>query len=64
MTLAEVVLGRATGRRSERDITVFLNYTGMGYQFAATGALIYRRAVERGIGRNLDTDWFTSSAPS
>jgi hypothetical protein len=36
----------------------------MGYQFAATGALLYRRATEKGVGRVLDTDWFTSSAPS
>jgi alanine dehydrogenase len=63
-TLADIVLGRAGGRQHDRDITLFLNYTGMGYQFAATGALIYRRALERGVGRKLDTDWFTSAAPS
>jgi alanine dehydrogenase len=63
-TLADIVLGRARGRQHDRDITLFLNYTGMGYQFAATGALIYRRAMERGVGRKLDTDWFTSAAPS
>jgi ornithine cyclodeaminase/alanine dehydrogenase-like protein (mu-crystallin family) len=62
--LADIVLGHAGGRKRERDITLFLNYTGMGYQFAATGALIYRRAMERGVGRSLDTDWFTSAAPS
>jgi alanine dehydrogenase len=63
-TLADIVLGRVPGRRRDRDITLFLNYTGLGYQFAATGALIYRRALERGIGRKLDTDWFTSAVPS
>jgi alanine dehydrogenase len=63
-TLADIVLGRHGGRSRDRDITLFLNYTGMGYQFAATGALIYRRAMERGVGRKLDTDWFTSAAPS
>jgi alanine dehydrogenase len=63
-TLADVVLGRAGGRRHDRDITLFLNYTGLGYQFAATGALIYRRAIARGVGRVLDTDWFTSAVPS
>jgi ornithine cyclodeaminase/alanine dehydrogenase-like protein (mu-crystallin family) len=63
-TLADIVLGRSAGRRHDRDITLFLNYTGLGYQFAATGALIYRRAMERGIGRKLDTDWFTSAVPS
>jgi ornithine cyclodeaminase/alanine dehydrogenase-like protein (mu-crystallin family) len=63
-TLADIVLGRAGGRQHDRDITLFLNYTGLGYQFAATGALIYRRAMERGVGRALDTDWFTSAVPS
>jgi alanine dehydrogenase len=63
-TLADIVLGRAAGRKSERDVTLFLNYTGMGYQFAATGALLYRRAIARGVGRMLDTDWFTSAVPS
>jgi ornithine cyclodeaminase/alanine dehydrogenase-like protein (mu-crystallin family) len=63
-TLADIVLGRVAGRAHDRDITLFLNYTGLGYQFAATGALIYRRAVERGVGRRLDTEWFTSAVPS
>jgi alanine dehydrogenase len=63
-TLADIVLGRISARRHARDITLFLNYTGLGYQFAATGALIYRRARERGVGRVLDTDWFTSAVPS
>jgi ornithine cyclodeaminase/alanine dehydrogenase-like protein (mu-crystallin family) len=63
-TLGDIVLGRVAGRASARDVTLFLNYTGMGYQFAATGALIYRRAMERGVGRVLDTDWFTSALPS
>ena len=63
-TLGEIVLGRTAGRRNDREITLFLNYTGMGYQFAATGALLYKRAIEQKVGRKLDTDWFTSSAPS
>jgi ornithine cyclodeaminase/alanine dehydrogenase-like protein (mu-crystallin family) len=58
------VLGRADGRRDARDITLFLNYTGLGTQFAATDAVIYRRAIERCIGRKLDTDWFTCAVPS
>lgn len=62
--LAELVLGRAPGRRSDRDITMFLNYTGLGYQFAATGHVIYTKARERGLGREVDTDMFTSALPS
>jgi alanine dehydrogenase len=62
--LSDLLLGRAPGRRSERDVTVFLNYTGLGYQFAATGHVIYEKARERGLGRELDTDLFTSALPS
>jgi ornithine cyclodeaminase/alanine dehydrogenase-like protein (mu-crystallin family) len=62
--LSDLLLGRTPGRRSRDDITMFLNYIGLGYQFAATGYVIYREAVKRGIGRNLDTDWFTSTVPS
>jgi hypothetical protein len=32
---------------------------GTGYQFAACGAIAYRRAKERGLGHELPTDWFT-----
>ncbi|MBX9775838.1 MAG: hypothetical protein K2Y71_15780 [Xanthobacteraceae bacterium] len=62
--LADLVLKRTPGRRSSKDITLFLNYMGLGYQFAATGHVIWRRAQERGLGRRLDTDWFTSAVPS
>ena len=62
--LADLLLGRTAGRRSQSEVTLFLNYMGLGYQFAATGAVIWRRAQERGLGRKLDTDWFTSEVPS
>jgi ornithine cyclodeaminase/alanine dehydrogenase-like protein (mu-crystallin family) len=62
--LADLLLGRTPGRQAERDVTLFLNYMGLGYQFAATGHVIWRRAQERGLGRKLDTDWFTSEMPS
>jgi ornithine cyclodeaminase/alanine dehydrogenase-like protein (mu-crystallin family) len=62
--LSDLLFGRIPGRRSERDVTVFLNYAGLGYQFAATGYVIYREAQKRGLGRTLDTDWFTSATPS
>ena len=62
--LSDLLLGRRPGRKSERDITLFLNYTGLGYQFAATGHVIYTKARERGLGRELDTDLLTSAVPS
>jgi ornithine cyclodeaminase/alanine dehydrogenase-like protein (mu-crystallin family) len=62
--LADLLLGRTAGRRAKNEVTLFLNYMGLGYQFAATGHVIWRRAQERGLGRKLDTDWFTSEVPS
>jgi alanine dehydrogenase len=57
--LHDLVLGRVKGRSSPGEVTAFLNYVGLGYQFAALGALVYRNARARGIGRELPTDWFT-----
>jgi len=62
--LSDLLLGGAAGRRSDRDITLFLNYAGLGYQFAATGHVIYTKARELKLGRELDTDLFTSALPS
>jgi alanine dehydrogenase len=58
-TLPELIAGRAQGRRSEREVTCFINNLGLGYQFAAAGALLYRRAKESGSGHDLPTEWFT-----
>jgi len=47
------------GRTSRSQVTCFLNPLGLGYQFAAVGAIIHQRAKEKGVGQNLPTDWFT-----
>jgi alanine dehydrogenase len=58
-TLPELIIGRAEGRNSEHEVTCFLNNLGLGYQFAAAGSLLYRKAKECGAGRDLPTEWFT-----
>ena len=58
-TLADVIAGKAAARRSEQEVTCFLNNLGLGYQFAAAGAVVYRKAKAGGIGHELPTDWFT-----
>jgi len=58
-TLPELIVGRAEGRKSDAEVTCFLNNIGLGYQFAAAGALLYRKAKESGAGHDLPTDWFT-----
>lgn len=63
-SLDELIGGAARGRRSERDITCFLNYHGVGLQFAAIGALLHRKAMAAGAGRDLPTEWFTEDVHS
>jgi alanine dehydrogenase len=58
-TLPDLVVGRAEGRRSDAEVTCFINNLGLGYQFAAAGSLLYRKAKESGVGHDLPTDWFT-----
>jgi ornithine cyclodeaminase/alanine dehydrogenase-like protein (mu-crystallin family) len=58
-TLAELIAGKAKGRQSDTEITCFMNNLGLGYQFAAAGSVVYRKAKEQGLGHDLPTDWFT-----
>jgi len=58
-TLPQIIAGRVQGRTSDADVTCFINNIGLGYQFAAAGALVYRKAKERRLGYELPTDWFT-----
>ena len=50
--LATLVAGKAPGRTSDQDITLFKS-VGTGIQDIALAAVIYRRAVEAGLGREL-----------
>jgi alanine dehydrogenase len=58
-TLPDLIVGRVEGRKSDNEVTCFINNLGLGYQFAAAGSLLYRKARESGIGHELPTDWFT-----
>jgi ornithine cyclodeaminase/alanine dehydrogenase-like protein (mu-crystallin family) len=56
--LADILVGRATGRRGPDELTLFMNNFGVGIQFAALGASAYDRARERRLGQQLPDDWF------
>ena len=58
-TLADIVSGNAEGRTSDDQTTCFLNILGLGYQFAAVGSVLYKKAQEAGIGNEIPTDWLT-----
>jgi ornithine cyclodeaminase/alanine dehydrogenase len=48
-TLGDVILGKAPGRRSPEEITVF-DSTGLAIQDIAVARAVYERAKERGMG--------------
>ena len=60
-TLPQLIAGHTGGRDKEDDVTCFLNNLGLGYQFAAVGSVIYKRAKEQNVGIGLPTDWFTET---
>jgi ornithine cyclodeaminase/alanine dehydrogenase-like protein (mu-crystallin family) len=55
--LAEVVAGKAPGRRTATE-TIFHHNQSAGIQFAAVGRLVYERAKALGLGLPIPMDWF------
>ena len=47
-----------SGRSNDQQIIYYKSNTGVGIQFAATGALIYEECKQRGLGRELPSEWF------
>lgn len=54
--LGELVAGKVAVP-SGNKMTTFVNTVGMGLQFAAIGSLMYEKACEKGVGREIPTDW-------
>ncbi len=54
----DLVFGRTSGRRNDRDITYYHNMGNQGLQFASVAGLVYRKAVAKKLGRSLPTEWF------
>lgn len=55
-TLPQLIVGDTDRRGSNEEVTCFLNNLGLGFQFAAAGALVYAEAKKRGFGHDLPTD--------
>ncbi|HUV25153.1 MAG TPA: hypothetical protein VMW26_06970 [Methanomassiliicoccales archaeon] len=51
--LGEIVAGKKEGRTSEKEVTMF-DSTGIAVEDAVTADLVYREAVARGMGLELD----------
>jgi ornithine cyclodeaminase/alanine dehydrogenase-like protein (mu-crystallin family) len=50
--------GKVPGRTSPRQITFFINAGTQGLQFAACAGRVYQLAKEKGLGREIPTEWF------
>lgn len=58
--LGDILLGKKPGRTSEEEIIVF-DSTGTALQDVAAAAVVYEKALARGVGRRLD---FANPEPS
>ena len=56
--IVDLMAGKSRGRQSPDDITYFINSGTQGLQFAAVAGRVYQLAKERGLGREIPTDWF------
>jgi len=51
--LGELAAGRVEGRRSPREVTIFKSL-GLAVEDVLAAELVYRRAVEQGVGMELE----------
>jgi ornithine cyclodeaminase/alanine dehydrogenase-like protein (mu-crystallin family) len=57
-TLLDLETGRAPGRRSDDDVTVFVTTGTQGLQFASVAGHVLERAEKARLGRRLPAEWF------
>jgi ornithine cyclodeaminase len=55
--LGEVLAERADVRQSAGNIVYYKNNTGLGMQFAAAGAIIYKKLIEEGTAKIIPREW-------
>jgi alanine dehydrogenase len=56
--IAAVMAGDVPGRTSSDQVTFYRNVGNQGLQFSAVGQVVYRKAVEAGVGHRIPTEWF------
>lgn len=55
---ADLVSGKVPGRTSPDQITFYRNVGNQGLQFSSVGGRVYQLCKERGLGREIPTEWF------
>ncbi len=56
--LVDLMANPSIGRRRPEDTTFFVNMGTQGLQFASVAGKVARLAQEKGVGRQLPTEWF------
>jgi ornithine cyclodeaminase/alanine dehydrogenase-like protein (mu-crystallin family) len=59
--LPDLIAGKAAGRGSDTEVTIFSNNLGLGLQFAAVGKHVLELAQRQGKGRELPAAWFVQN---
>jgi alanine dehydrogenase len=56
--IAAVMAGEVPGRTRAEQVTFYRNVGNQGLQFSAVGQVVYRKAVDAGVGHEIPTEWF------
>lgn len=57
-TYVDLVSGKAPGRTSDEQISLYLALGNQGLQFASVGWQVYEKARALGLGNELPIEWF------
>ena len=58
--LRDIVASRVSVRQLPGSILYYKNNTGLAIQFAACGAILYRKLIAEGTNRTIPREWFAS----
>ncbi len=58
--LRDIVAGKVEVRQRPGEILYYKNNTGLAIQFAACGAILYKKLIAEGTNRTIPRDWFAS----
>lgn len=58
--LGDIVTGKVRVRQQADSIIYYKNNTGLAIQFAACGAILYRKLIKEGTNRVIPREWFAS----
>ena len=60
--LSDLLVGKASGRASDSQVTLFHKNWGLGIEFASVGKFVYERALKEGRGMEIPTERFSQTS--